>query len=159
MSAIGQAVTSIKQRVQALLSGKRSGLSKEEEMLKEALSEDNPDEFKLPLAYAFLLVDLALVDHQFHKREYAIIFKKLEQILGLSEEEIRNLIDHASSLIGAQRSSSAYAEYLREKLSSEKRQELMGVIEEMIAADGREEGFELYLRERYSELLGLSEGK
>ena len=55
------------------------------------------------------------------------------------------------------RGSTSYIETLRENLDDAQRRAILEVIDDVIDADGVEDGFETYLRTKFADLLGLKE--
>ena len=108
---------------------------------------------ELELALAVLLVDLASVDQNFDMREYNTIAAGLARIFGTNLHEVQSLVNQANLVLKNLRGTSRFAELLRDNLSVEERQDVMKIIDEVISADGIEDGFETYLRHKFSDLL------
>ncbi|HMO19069.1 MAG TPA: TerB family tellurite resistance protein [Oligoflexia bacterium] len=117
------------------------------------------DEIPLPKAYAMLLVDVALIDNKFDKKEYDYIFNYFRTKFHMEEHEIRELISMCNALISNMRSTEAFAEFLSKELDLEERRRLLNTLTGLIKSDGIEDGFELYLKSRFSKLLDLDESK
>jgi len=105
------------------------------------------------LAFAVLLVDMAMIDQEFEPREYEYIFGIFEKHFGLSRDEITSLIKHASSLIGQQRGSHSFALQLQENLDKEERQKMIEMLRGLVQADDKEDGFEVYLMQKFEKIL------
>ena len=103
-----------------------------------------------------LLVDLASCDQDFDPGEYQVITGGLRRIFGTSKAEVTGLVNQANLSLGNLRGVSKFGELLRDNLGFDERKAIMEVIEEVIAADGEEDGFETYLRDKLTELLGLN---
>ncbi len=110
---------------------------------------------ELELALTVLLVDLASCDQNFDQDEYQIISQGLMRVFGTSKEGISKLVNQANLVIANLRGTTKFAELLRDNLDSEKKSVVMEVIDEIIAADGVEDGFETYLRSKLCGILGI----
>jgi uncharacterized tellurite resistance protein B-like protein len=111
---------------------------------------------QLELALAVLLVELASSDEGFEQKEYQIIIRALNQIFGTSRDRAQRHINEAVTILKNLRGTSEYAIRLREHLPKE---ELLGIarcIDDVMDADGVQDGFELYHRRRFRELLGIA---
>lgn len=113
------------------------------------------DTADLEFALAVLLVDLASCDQEFAPQEYHIIQNGLRRIFGTSKDQVTNLINQANQTLKNLRGSSKFAADLKESLNLEQRQAIMEIVNEVIAADGKEDGFEIYMRHKFMDLLGL----
>ncbi len=123
------------------------------ERAKAKLPQSNKRE--LELALAVLLVDLASSDQNFDMSEYNTIATGLQRIFGTKPSEIQALINQANLVIKNLRGTSKFAQLLRDSLDQEERDHVMSVIDEVISADGIEDGFETYLRHKFADLLGV----
>lgn len=110
---------------------------------------------KLEIALAVILVDLASCDQNFDNHEYHAICEGMRRVLGTSKTEVGALVQRAQIAIANLRGTSNFATLLRDNLSDDARSSIWEVIEELISADGVQDGFELYLRNKYAELLGI----
>lgn len=109
----------------------------------------------LELALTVILVDLASADQNFDMQEYNTICSALNRLFGTNPIETKNLINQATLVIKNLRGTSKYAALLKEYLSVEERQKIMSVVDEVICADGVEDGFETYLRHKFAEILQI----
>ena len=110
---------------------------------------------ELEFALAVLLVDLASCDQNFEPPEYHIIQNGMRRVFGTTKDQVSALINQANQTLKNLRGSGRFATQLKDALTLEQRQIIMQVIEDVIAADGKEDGFETYLRAKFSDLLGL----
>ena len=110
---------------------------------------------ELEQALAILLVELASCDQNFDTNEYNIIISGLKRIFGTERNQVTALINQANAMIASMRGSSGYGVLLRDNLSIPQRQNILEIVEEIISADGRVDGFEIYVRNKIAELLGL----
>lgn len=109
----------------------------------------------IEFAVAVMLVDLASCDQHFDQVEYDTITAGLSRVFGLNQIEVTGLIQRANIAIQGLRGTDNFAKLIRESLPQEKREDVMKLIDELIAADGVLDGFELLLRRRYAQLLGI----
>jgi uncharacterized tellurite resistance protein B-like protein len=110
---------------------------------------------QLELALAVLLVELASSDEGFAQKEYQVIILGLNRVFGVPRDRAQRHINEAVTVLKNLRSTAEYALRLREHLS---RDDLMLVgrcIDDVMDADGVQDGFEIYHRRRFRELLGI----
>lgn len=131
---------------------KALGNSKSDDALLEELLSS--DEVPLTLARATLLVDVALIDSQFDTREREFVINTLKTNLVISETEAVQLIASASSMIQF-RGSHSFAVELQKRLPLEQRIKIATELKKLIAADDRQDGFEIYLEKKLRDLLGV----
>ncbi|MBN8548270.1 MAG: TerB family tellurite resistance protein [Deltaproteobacteria bacterium] len=110
----------------------------------------------MELALTVLLVDLAGCDQSFDIQEYNIIQNGLRRVFGTTKSEVTALINQANLTLKNLRGSGRFANLLKDSLDQAQREVIMEVIEDVIAADGVEDGFETYLRHKFADLLGVS---
>jgi uncharacterized tellurite resistance protein B-like protein len=110
---------------------------------------------ELELALAVLLVDLASCDQNFEQQEYQVISNGLKRMFGTGKSDVQALVNQANTVLKNLRGTSRFAEMLKDNLSHEERQHVMELINEVIDADGQEDGFETYLRHKFAKLLGF----
>lgn len=112
---------------------------------------------EVKLALTVLLVELASADGSFEMPEYNSICLGLKQVFNIDRSEMQRLINQASTVLAGPRGTSHFAETLSKSLSDDQKKEVIDIIDELISADGRVDGFEVYLRQKYLRLLGVSE--
>ena len=110
----------------------------------------------LELAFTVLLVDLALVDNEFHDLEHRFIKTRLVDIFKISLDQAYALIEQADRIVAQNNDSDSYARYLAEVLSAESREKLVALLDELMRVDGRIDSFEVGLKQRYQRLLGVT---
>ena len=110
---------------------------------------------ELEVAFAVVLVDLASCDQQFAPREYLAISSGLRRLFGTPKERVQGLVNQANIILANLRGTSRYATLLKNNLDIEEKTAVMETIDDLIAADGVEEGFEVYLRTKFADLLGM----
>lgn len=125
-------------------------ISSEDLELVENLSQD--DQPSSELAICVLLVDLALIDGNFEARESEFLYNALIR-LGLSEQEISNLIQQSKNLITSFRGPHSFANFLKSEYPLEKRKEIADLLNKMIIADEKKDGFEVYLLNKLTDIL------
>lgn len=111
---------------------------------------------ELELAVVVILVDLATADAHFDSREFMTICVGMQRLFGLPKPEVMKLIGQANQVLASFRGIDQFAQLIRREIPLEKRQQILDVINEVIAADGREDDFEIYLRHKFIDLLGLN---
>jgi len=114
-----------------------------------------PDKRELELAVTVLLVDLASCDQNFDPQEYHVIINGLMRIFGTSKDEVSKLINQANLALANLRGVGRFAKLLKDNLDIDTKNTIMEVIEDIIMADGEEDGFETYLRHKFADLLGI----
>lgn len=110
---------------------------------------------ELELALSVLLVDLAGCDQTFDVQEYNLIQTGMRRVFGTTKTEVTALINQANQTLKNLRGTSRFAAMLKENLEPQERKIIMEVIEDVISADGTEDGFETYLRHKFADLLGV----
>jgi len=121
---------------------------------KEAVGIKDP---KAELAYAIILLDLALIDDDFDQREQGLIYAKLKEAFGLRPEKVEELIKKAKAIVSGTGEIESFAEYIGVNFSREKREEVIGALDAVLLADEIEHPFEIDLRNRYAKILGVYE--
>ena len=109
---------------------------------------------ELELALTVILVDLASSDENFEQREYQAISIGLRRLFGDSKD-LKMLVNRAQLALSNLRGTQSFADLLRENLSEDDRKIVAEIIEDVIRADGVEDGFEQYLRLKYAKLLDI----
>lgn len=116
---------------------------------KEAISS------KVQLAHAVLLLDLALVDNEFGDDEHEFIKHRLCNILKVDLDSAYHLIAKAEELVGEDRNIDAFGKRLQDELGAREREDIVHSLDRLIEVDGSAVSFELKLRERYAQILGV----
>lgn len=109
----------------------------------------------MELALTVLLVDLAGCDQNFDMQEYNIIQNGLRRVFGTNKTEVTALVNQANQTLKNLRGAGRFAGLLKDSLDQAEREVIMEVIEDVISADGVEDGFETYLRHKFADLLGV----
>ena len=123
----------------------------EDEQLRIGLrTDDEPSE---PLAYAALLVELAMVDGRLDPREEAVITALLTSYFKLSPHDAAQTLSSAKVYGGNSWMRKVFLNKIREEYSPEEQQALFQALGAVVAADGRAQGEELVLVQRLRELL------
>lgn len=142
--------------VSQVFAGQDEQLHDTEEKLKGSKKIRSEQTAELELALCVLLVDLASCDEHFDQAEYALISKALRQLFGTSGLEVSHLVNRANLALANLRGLGQFAEILRDTLSPEQKQSVATMIDDIIAADGHEDGFEIHVRSKLHALLGMS---
>jgi len=124
---------------------------------KQKFSNDRAKKRELALAATVLLVDLADCDQDFDPEEYQVITSGLIRMFDTCKSEVTALVNEAQQYLANLRGVDRYAQILKEELNDSEKAMLMDVIDELTAADGKEDGFEIYLRSKVAKKLGMSE--
>ena len=109
----------------------------------------------IELAVAILLVDLASIDQNFDMEEFSVIRDGLNRIFGTTGDEVSKLVNQATLVLRNLRGTSKFAEVLRDSLSNEDKKEIINLIDQVIAADSKMDDYEVYLKHKFADLLGL----
>lgn len=115
----------------------------------------NVSQHQLELAFTVLLVELASSDEGFAQKEYQVIVLALHRVFGVTRDRAQRLVNEAVTILKDLRGTAEFALLLREHLSAEELSLVARCIDDVIEADGVHDGFELYHRRRFRELLGL----
>ena len=124
---------------------------------KFASSKKGAKKGDLALAVTVLLVELASSDQSFDPPEYQAIQSGLKQLFGATREEITALINQANLVLANLRGTSSFAETLRDNMSEQDKQTVLQVIDDVINADGKIDGYEIYLKTKVEKLLGVTQ--
>lgn len=127
-------------------------LAKKEHQLKKKGEVARRD---MEVAVAVLLVELASADQNFEQSEYVVITNGLRKIFGFTGSNIQALINQSVNTLKNLRGTSHFSSLLRENLSTVEKNSVLEVVEEIIKADGKEDGYELYFRDKIKKTLGL----
>lgn len=128
------------------------------QLLKQ--SSHKPNLNKVPnrdieLAVIVILVDLASSDSNFDSREFMTICIGMQRLFGISQSDVTKLISQANQILAGMRGVDKFATLLKETLDEEKREQVLEVIKNVIAADGKVDDMEVYLQHKFQSLLGL----
>lgn len=110
---------------------------------------------QLEVSLAVLLVELASSDEGFAQKEYQVIILALHRVFGVPRDRAQRHINEAVTILKNLRSTSEYALRLREHLGREDLMLVARCIDDVMDADGVQDGFEIYHRRRFRELLGI----
>lgn len=109
------------------------------------------------LATAIVLLEVANSDQVVDRFERNIIQNGLRQLFDISPEKAAACFSEAQNHLRNMRSSSAEAAVLRDTLDPITKRGVMQLIERLIHIDGAVSGMEVYLRNRFRSLLGITE--
>jgi len=145
----------LKDTVYQLL-GQQSGLTQKSTQARRRFN-GKAKKRDIELAVTVLLVDLAASDQEFDPREYQVIVHGLMEMFGTQKHEVSALINQAQTILRNLRGVSQFGKLLTDNLSLDERMSIMRIIEQVIQADGVEDGYETYLRHKLQKMLGLEE--
>jgi uncharacterized tellurite resistance protein B-like protein len=111
----------------------------------------------LELAVTVLLVDLASVDQNFDQSEYNIIIHGLMRMFGTAKHQGQVLVNQAQNVLRSMRGVQRFGDLLKENLSMDERRAVMEIIDDVINADGEVDGYEVFLRNKFKNLLGVQD--
>ena len=129
--------------------GRKSDSEKDRQTVKK-ISDEGITE---PLAYAYILVELANCDSKFDFRERRIIETFLSETFTLSRQGSNELITTAQGMLHIFRGRSSCIDKIRQEYSYEERQKLYDVIDRIVSADGSTDPYEAFFQMRLKELL------
>lgn len=125
---------------------------------EELKTNDNGITRDLARALTVLLVDLATCDQSFKQEEYHRIAACLQELFGSTRDEIKEYVNEAQTALANLRGTERQTALLKKHLTPEQKETVMAMIDEMISADGVENGFKSYRRNKFAEKLGLDLG-
>lgn len=114
-----------------------------------------PSGLELQESLAVILVDVAMCDQEFSPTEYHQISDGMHRMFGTQKHEVQKLIHQAKLILANMRGCSRQAEIIKNALPESDRAVILEIIDNIIAADGKEDGYEIYLRQKYANLLGI----
>lgn len=109
----------------------------------------------LEFATTVLLVELASSDEGFAPAEYNCIMVGMKRIFGTDRYVVQQHINRAVVTLQNLRGTSDYAKLLKEHLDRHRLEMVLQVVDDVMNADGVQDGFEIYHRQRFARLLGL----
>ena len=112
---------------------------------------------ELELALATLLVELASSDQEFRPEERHAIAHGLHRAFGTTPTRAAELINSATVHLGTMRGTGRLVTLLRDRLPVPERKLVLDAFERVLMADGKVDGFEAYLRDKFRDLLAIPE--
>lgn len=109
----------------------------------------------LELALAVILVDIASTDEAFDPSEYEVISRGLKELFGSTKDRVQQLVNQSRQILDSLRGTSKYTTMLRDGLSDTEKKEILSIIDDLVAADGKEDPFEVYMKSRIAKALGF----
>ncbi|MCI5064170.1 TerB family tellurite resistance protein [bacterium] len=147
----------LKETVRNLLASQQEAINEVHQERKR--SQPKIHQRDLELAVTVLLVDLASADQEFDQTEYQVIVHGLMRMFGTKKHEVSALVNQAQTALQNMRGISRFGDLLRSNLPEEERLVIMDIIEEVIQADGVEDDYEIFLRQKLKGLLGLQQAE
>jgi len=111
----------------------------------------------LEFALTILLVELASSDEGFAQAEYNCIMVGMKRVFGTDRFAVQQHINRAVVTLQNLRGTSDYAKLLKENLDRPRLEAVLQAVDDVINADGVQDGFEIYHRQRFARLLGIEE--
>lgn len=109
------------------------------------------------LGAAVVLLEIAASDSKVTTHEVNIVRNGISALFGATEQEATALMAQASSTLQGLRGSTSYAEMLKSYLDPSMKEGMAQLMDSVINSDGKVDGFEIYLRNRFRLVLGISE--
>lgn len=110
----------------------------------------------LEYALVLLLVELATCDDGFDEPERYAITNGMARLFGTVPSDVAILISRAQHTLNSFRSTTKASEILRQHLTQDQRHEIMAIIDNVIHADGKTDGFEMFHRHKFARLLDIT---
>lgn len=114
-----------------------------------------PSGVELQEALAVILVDVAMCDQEFSTTEFHQISDGMHRIFGTQKNDVQRLVHQAKLILANMRGCSRQADLIKASLPESERVVILEIVDNIIAADGKEDGYEIYLRQKYANLLGV----
>jgi uncharacterized tellurite resistance protein B-like protein len=127
---------------------------------KKTEVEESPDVFdrELGLSLAALLIEISRSDNEVDQNELKAIAKAILQVTTLTVDEVDGLMKDADKTVADSISLHDFTSVINEKLSREKRYQLLVLLWKVAYADGRVDKYEEYYVRKISDLLYLGQG-
>lgn len=123
------------------------------EPLKRRL--DKEQNGQLAQCLTMLLLDIAAVDDSISYEEHELITKTLDEQFVITKDEIYALIAEAKETIERGENLDSYAHILTGITTAEERENIIAIVDTLVKSDGVSDQYELKLRHRYEQLLGV----
>lgn len=107
------------------------------------------------LALTVILVELAGSDQNFDLQEYDAICMGLKRVFNIDRQEVQNLVNQANTVLAGLRGTTGFAEKLAKNLDADQKKVIIEVIDDLINTDGKVDGFEIYLKQKFIRIIGL----
>ena len=138
-------------------------LGKLKSLLRNTLGDTVPVEEDLEhdvrLACAVLLVDAARADHDEHDEEMRVVESLLRERFDLPAEESAALIHHAGEKLDHSVALQGFTRQLMNMLDETERGRIVGMLWDVVYADGRVDPWEEHLVRRIADLLYVTHGE
>jgi uncharacterized tellurite resistance protein B-like protein len=130
------------------------------DFFKKTEVEESPDVFdrELGLSLAALLIEISRSDNEVDQNELKAIAKAILQVTALTVDEVDGLMKDADKTVTDSISLHDFTSVINEKLSREKRYQLLVLLWKVAYADGRVDKYEEYYVRKISDLLYLGQG-
>lgn len=148
--------TILNETIRNMFSQNNAGLSRQLHLAKNK-GGTGPSVKDLEFALAVLLTDLASCDQNFDQREFECIVGGMYRVFGTRRTEVEALVNKAKVTLSDPRGINRFIETLRDSIDATQRRMIKEIIDETIQADDVEDGFEIYLRNKFYSMLGIQE--
>ncbi|WP_342640382.1 TerB family tellurite resistance protein [Rhodoligotrophos ferricapiens] len=126
------------------------------QLIKKLIPAEAESDQALELAMAALLVRASVIDDVINEAEFARIEEVLTRRFGLSQEAVRTLIEEARHAEAEAIDLYRFTRVVTDHLDQEGRKVFIGMLWEVVLADGRIDPYEENLVWRVAELIGVS---
>lgn len=137
----------------------KSDLAVREAILQRRSARSNQSrnlQHELEFALTLMLVDIASCDDPgMSRQEYQVILDAVRNVFKLGVADVQQLVTRAQTFLARNNGIESYVKLLRDNLPEDARRAIQREIEEIVRADGVEDGFERYFALKYEKLLGL----
>lgn len=128
---------------------------------KKTEAEETPEGFdrELALSLAALLIEISRSDNEVDESESKAIVTAVLQVTSLTADEVEGIMVDADKTVADSISLYDFTSVINEKLSREKRYQLLVLLWKVAYADGRVDKYEEYYVRKISDLLYMDQAE
>ena len=128
---------------------------------KKTEAEETPEAFdrELSLSLAALLIEISRSDNEVDESESKAIVTAVLQVTSLTADEVEGIMVDADKTVTDSISLYDFTSVINEKLSREKRYQLLVLLWKVAYADGRVDKYEEYYVRKISDLLHMDQAE
>jgi uncharacterized tellurite resistance protein B-like protein len=128
---------------------------------KKTEAEETPEAFdrELSLSLAALLIEISRSDNEVDESESKAIVTAVLQVTSLTADEVEGIMVDADKTVTESISLYDFTSVINEKLSREKRYQLLVLLWKVAYADGRVDKYEEYYVRKISDLLHMDQAE
>lgn len=127
--------------------------------LGDTVAVEEDIEHNVRVACAVLLIDAAQADHDVHDEEMRVVERLLRERFGLDADESAALMRHAREQLDHSVALQGFTRRLTDALDEEERGALVGMLWDVVYADGKLDAWEEHLVRRVADLLYVTHGE